>query len=507
MKNIITLLIIINSLTLSSQSYDSKFEKELISKDTITEYYFESLLVIDSTVTIEIAKSYKQNVDNLINSFPDKEIKDRKEKKRINRIYNEIHDKFLKKFTIESYYSDIFKTGTYNCVTATALYAYVFDKLDVPCIVKELPTHVFLIVYPNSLNIYLETTVPGEYAYIMPSESKIKDVVDELISYKLATENEVQEKGYQKFYEDYFYNKKSIEKNSLIGVQYYNKGIQHIQDGNNQKAFNSFIKAKKLYQSPLMDLFMKAYTIDKIYDLDYTTSSDITYFIETLENEKYSKEINNNLLESVLLEITRNNNNSFISNSIVLFENIKNIEKRNISLEYLNEYLAREEASEENHTSAILYADKTLKINPENKKAKQIIEYFTFRKLGLSTFQLDDLKTFTNACEKHPFIKENKKYAMALSNLYLNISFQNYRNERINTAEKYRNKFEAIVKNPELLETISKIEISQLYQVAGNHYYYKDQYKKSYHIYTKGLSFVPNNPELQKKAKWSKEEL
>ncbi|WP_417213179.1 hypothetical protein [Bizionia sp.] len=180
------------------------------------------MFAIDSLANNNLILKYQDRVNSLLKTFPEKESKAKKEQKRIKFIYDEIHSPFFNKYLLNSYFNDLFEDGTYNCVTASALYAYVFDELNIPYHVKETPTHVFLIAYPETYKIYLETTVPGEYGFIVPKESEVIKIIDELISYKLVTKDEVLEKGYMKFYEDLYYGREYINKNALIGMQYYN---------------------------------------------------------------------------------------------------------------------------------------------------------------------------------------------------------------------------------------------------------------------------------------------
>ena len=105
-----------------------------------------------------------------------KEKKEKKEKKRIKFIYDAFHDTFLKKYNSSVFFSEIFKNGNYNCVTATALYCYVFEKLDIPYKVKDLPTHVYLIAYPDLYNIKLETTVQGNMDIMRPMKKISKEL-------------------------------------------------------------------------------------------------------------------------------------------------------------------------------------------------------------------------------------------------------------------------------------------------------------------------------------------
>ena len=185
MKRIsLTVLLIIFFLSQKSvaQEYTSKIEEIILNaykKDSVNYNFLKSICAIDSTFSETNYSEYYKKLDDVIKTLPSKESKSKKETKRIKKVYDIIHSKFLKKYEANSIFTDIFKNGNYNCVTASAIYAYIFDKLDVPYHVKEAPSHVYLIAYPKTHNIYLETTAPGAYGFISPNDSQIKKKVDE----------------------------------------------------------------------------------------------------------------------------------------------------------------------------------------------------------------------------------------------------------------------------------------------------------------------------------------
>lgn len=157
------------------------------------------------------------------------------------------------------FFSKIFKNGNYNCVTATALYCYVFEKLDIPYKVKDLPTHVYLVAYPDLYNIKLEITVPREYGYYAPNEENIKRAVDELISMRLITPDELNKKGYKNMYESYFYGNSALKKESLmIQTSFYS--YIYLTAGRYFYGKNRFAEAKALFKKDSnMSLKIKNY--------------------------------------------------------------------------------------------------------------------------------------------------------------------------------------------------------------------------------------------------------
>lgn len=512
LKTYFTFFSIISTLTFHGQTFNSEYEAYIFDsykKDSINYNFIESLFAIDSVINKEKISVYKQELFSVIKSFPVKEEKAKKEKKRVRYIYDVIHDKFFRKYNLDSYFSDIFNEGTYNCVTASALYAFTFDELNIPYHIKETPSHVFLIAYPNTHKIYLETTAPGAFGYSTPKETEVKKIIDELISYKIVTNEEVAEKGYMKFYEDYFYGKEFINKSNLIGMQYYNKGLGHLGNSNYSEALNNLRKAKVFFSSPLIKPILKSIMYTQVNDLLFNTQNDVDYLIELLSISNYPEDYSIASLKSSLFKIIEHddNNSGFIEETITKFKTLTNERVKNESIEFFYEYLARQAATDEDNKNALKYADAILKFNSNSKIAKQIIEYVCFKKVLLSMYDLNALNSFLKMTEKYDFLKTNKRYSISLAHFYANISLMNYNSKDINAATGYIKKFENIMDNNSIIDDINKKLVADLYLRAGNYYYYKNKYKSSYNIFTKGLTYIPKHPDLVKKAQWSKEEL
>jgi len=512
MKKLICLFIILSALIIQSQTYSSNYEEEIFNsfkKDSINYNFFESLLAIDSLMTSELASAYKLRVNSIINAVPSKEIKEKREKKRIEKLYDNLHNAFLKKYLLNADFNDIFENGTYNCVTASALYAYVFEELNIPYHVKETPSHVFLVVYPNTYKIYLETTVPGQYGFINPKESEVKKIVDELISYKLVTKDEVLKKGYIKFYEDYFYGKEYINKSALIGMQYYNKGLFDFDNQAYDEALNNFKKTKIFYSTPLINPIIKNIMAANVNELEFNTIEDVDYLIDLLTISKFPEDYSIGNVKSCLYKIVDHddNDNDLIKYTIEKFKKVGDAHVKNEGIEFLLEYLAENAIRNEELDEAINYCDDILLINPKSKRIKTIISYVAFRKVELSSYNIEALTSFESICEKYAFLKENNRYNISLVNLYGRMSYNEFQSKNISIANEYLLKLESVLDNNDVLNEVSHILLGDLYVKAGNYYYYKGQYNTSYKIYKKGLTYVPNHNDLQKRAKWSKEEL
>ena len=506
----IALLCCFISNNLFAQSFVSEIEKEVFieySQDSLNYNFLKSLSAIDSTLTTDNYLKYKNLLDNFINSFPDKELKDNREKKRVKKIYSLIHTRFLQKYDNKAIFTDIFKNGYYNCVSASALYAYVFDKIDIPYHVKELPSHVYLIAYPNSLKIHLETTAPGAYGFYSPNESELKKIVNELVDHKLVSKSELLQKGYNQIYQDYFYGKEFVSKASLIGMQYFNKSILDFENKNYKSAYSNISKSIKFYKSPLSNKLSKQLTLLNLSEIKITTLEDLDLVNNTLSILEYKKDIDNYNVRELLYRITNNNDNEFILKAAIKFESIKDVELKEFILIDLYDYLSRSEAEKRNFKKAINYSDKLLELNPDNKRAIEVLSYCIPAKISVMPFNEATLTEMEQYIEKYQFLNGDKRTDTTLAILYGQMAQTKFLERNSEKGLKYLNSFEKIMDKNRENVLIPPQGISQLYLLVGRYYFGLSKFKSALKHFQKGIEYTPNNAELKKMLKWTKQDL
>lgn len=106
--------------------------------------------------------------------------------------------------------------------------------------------------------------------------------------------------------------------------------------------------------------------------------------------------------------------------------------------------MAKRAAADEDLGNALKYSDEIMGINSKSKIAKQIIEYVSFRRVALSTYDIETLEAFEDTCIKYPFLIDNKRYNISLVHLCGNISFKSFKNKEIKKGTEYLNKLESV---------------------------------------------------------------
>ena len=156
----------------------------------------------------------------------------------VEYLYYYTHRKLLKKYDQYASLSETLTTGTYDCLTATAVYSILFTELSVPHAIVETNYHIYILVYPDSKDeILLETTDPS-YGFITNTNE-----IEQLKSdYKLA--NEQRETGQV----DLSINiERRLQDQELIGLLFYNQSVNELNKGNWQLADEFANQAVKYY--------------------------------------------------------------------------------------------------------------------------------------------------------------------------------------------------------------------------------------------------------------------
>lgn len=516
-KNILFIVAFVQLLTLKAQdskgykiSYQSNLEKfffeEFNTSSRLNDFVL-AMSVIDSSMTVKKLDDIKTRIAETINGLPfTKESKATKEKKRIKKIYDKIHKAFFSKYIADANFSDIFSSGNYNCLGATAMYAYVFDRLEVPFKIKEEPGHVFVIVYPESHNIYLETTVPGEYGYYTLDDKSVKEVVNELVSVKLISKQELEEKGYKQCYKDYFFTKNYLSTNSLVGVQYYNQAFKFIAKENYRKAFNSVKKAEVFYKTELVT-YLKKNLLKLILYSDSLSKDDLSIVIEAFGSLELEEDFTKADLDLIVYKlITKNIQEAdFLDLLQDSFNKVPNDLVKNIVISKATTYAAQLKAKDGNYEEAFNLARKAYKFNIENREAKEVLTWTLRKKIALLSFSKTSLDKINAFIQEFPFVKEDNIIKEARSRIVSKLAYDSFSTKKISEGEKYIDIMESLLESSDNL-LINPELYCQVYLKAGQHYYGKMQLSKAEEKLRKGLKFNPEHVDLNRVLKYVLEE-
>ena len=271
MKRIITCLTLIifysikvNGQDLKSEikvSFDdltfvSDFEKEAFSK--VKSYGYSPLnlfLSVDSTVNEEKAKRIQHSIDSIAEIFSEVVENKKSKKKALEGIYDLGYSEYLKKYKLISYFNEIHDKKTFNCVTGTAFYALILKKLNIDYVIKEVPSHVFLVADPYGENIIFESTAKSE-GFVETNSKNKNELYDYLYSTSIIDYTEYSNHGYSEILSQLIQKEHNLTLLNLASLQYLNKGIELFEMKSYESAFSEFQKAYFLSNSNLTNIMM-----------------------------------------------------------------------------------------------------------------------------------------------------------------------------------------------------------------------------------------------------------
>jgi len=230
--------------------FHSDLERKVIQQldSNKTPSMLELMLASDKYVMNEDFVKVKAEVDSLVSDLKKSTSKLSLEFK-IKTIFQHTHKRFFKKYDEGVLTYDLFRSGYYNCVTGTCLFAHIFNELNIPYVVKETPNHVYLIADPDGLKIPVESTDP-KAGYLKPSRGLMNDYIKFLIDNKLITKGELDSNGMDATFNKYYYSRININYRELAGLQYYNLGLFNFDFGKLDEGISYLEKSYFLYQSP-----------------------------------------------------------------------------------------------------------------------------------------------------------------------------------------------------------------------------------------------------------------
>jgi hypothetical protein len=172
----------------------------------------------------------------------------RQENHFVRFLFYKTHQEYLKRYEEYAPISDLFHSGSYNCLTGTILYALLLDHFQISYQVIETNYHIFILAETSQGKILMEATDPinGLVTSALEIESRINEYKENFI----AT-TDLKGDYYQFTFELF----RSVSLKELQGLLYYNKAVDAFNHQDLQESAQSLKKAHTFYSSPRIDEF------------------------------------------------------------------------------------------------------------------------------------------------------------------------------------------------------------------------------------------------------------
>jgi hypothetical protein len=477
--------------------FHSEFEKKSIANfianrsDT-----FHLFMSIDENINSMVSDICFNNFRNSCENMRKKGLDKKPGKKEVRKIFRIVHDSFLKKYNEIEHFPRIFIEGNYNCVSASMLYALVFEQLAVPYKILQTPYHVYLVALPGEESIIVETTNPQNVSELFTPDFKI-DYLKKLKGLKLMSEVETDGKSVDELFREKYYKSKEAEFVNFIGFEYLNKSIALLKENKHIPAYQNLQKAyfffpdnyvRNLMYSTLMNIIDKC-KFKEITDIDYlaqlsrfeTIDSDrlvdafnsiVAYYMQFTDKLGFCEQLHNRLMDKV--------NNVELRNDLSFAYNLK-LSRHFAKSQLIIPYIERAILLKQNHVEA----------------NKLFIEQLEKRLDMISGFEslMDSINHFEMKYN-YEFVKQVFVDYRLIA--YLNQAHAFFRDNAIKDGEHYLSKFEEMCNGPIVPERRKLVKAAETaYRSLAMYYFYRNQKQYAQEIVDRGLKCVPGSRYIQ----------
>lgn len=509
-KLIVSVFLILDFLVIYSQKdslikksdlvYKNNEEKTAFEKTDLsnTENIIRLLLISHDKDNIYNDEKAIQQINDCVKNIR-QDIISKSEIKKVKYIYDHVHKQFLKVYKLQNSFADIFSRGEYNCVSASALYAIIFTKLNIPFNVIEAPQHVYLVAYPQSLKILIETTSP-EKGYYQFNDNFINQYIKSLYSSKLISKEEFDNNTPNQLFDKYYFSSKGLTLPEVVSLQYGNYAIYDMEQKKYSEAINEI---KKAY-------FFNPYDRNK-----YILKSSLVY---SIQNNKYDKkehveelalicrfnngddeEISNEKIKNEFLRLTENQliNNSnyelYTESYKTTLQEISDTSLRDqISYNYHFELSRLGYLNNKDTTYELPHLRAAYAINSKNANLQSIILSYLERQIKLTDEPKTIIKILEINSRNFNFMLENTGFNGVKANCILELAYQNFAINEVNKGENYLKEFETLMINQKETHANDSF-IEKAYAFAAGIYYKKGNIAKSKQALKTGLLYSPDN--------------
>ncbi len=486
-----------SSVLFEDLKFNSELEQQqflLVNNDE--SQLFELFLAPDPQITIETSRKYRASYEAILSEITANKYLKKSNDKKIKGLYKDVHEAFLDKYELQNRFSNIFSKGNYNCVSATALYALIFEDLSIPYSIKEKPTHVYLMAYPTTDQLLVESTDPSGNFFNYNDRFKTA-VVGQLKDAKLISEDEFQNKSVDEIFNAFYYSDENIDLKELAGIQYLNDALYKLEESKTLDAYQQLKKSYFLYPKENIASMLVFLNVQLLNDLKYSHKDAMAYLVELSRLEGHGITNENILAEfdhMTHLILTEKVDTVTYNEYFEDFISKSNNEELNLEISYL--YHVRRGMAHYtlgDHETAIDHAGKAYNLKPENLEINRMFISMITDKLstiGNNQLVVEELHKLMS---RYAGIDNNHMFKSLLGNAYLIEFGQSYDFGEVKQAEKYRVLFENLYSND---LNVNHNNLGRAYSLAAVYFFKKGQKSKARELLERGLKYSPGNYEL-----------
>jgi len=185
--------------------------------------------------------------------------------KHLAKVFRKVHANYLKKYEAYAGLDKLFENGTYDCLTATALFSEVLSGLDYSFRIIETNYHIFILVTTQEQVVLMETTDRAR-GFVTDE----KEIAKRTAGYRTNDlVNKTSGETYQYRYRCNLYQEVSVD--HLSGLLVFNQAVKSYNTGDWLASARSLEVAHGLYATG------RCYELSDILVKTLVTRKDISF--------------------------------------------------------------------------------------------------------------------------------------------------------------------------------------------------------------------------------------
>jgi hypothetical protein len=170
--------------------------------------------------------------------------------KFLRKVFYETHRKFLKEYYPYSSLDQLVTDGKYDCLTATALYASIFEILGIGFKIIETNYHIFILANIEGKDVLIETT--DSVSGIVTDTKKILKRANDYRDSEPVI-NKTNSKGF--YFPFHLLNE--VSGKELSGLLYFNQAVKEFNSHNWISCQALLRKSRAIYNSPRIEQILE----------------------------------------------------------------------------------------------------------------------------------------------------------------------------------------------------------------------------------------------------------
>ena len=490
------------SITVDDIDFNNQEEKNTI-EDILSDRYDSKLLLkliwaSEGDFSDQNYGEFIGGLDQTVSKIRSDKFDRKKPEKRMKLVYNTVHEKYFKKYDYNPGFEGLPEYGIYNCVTASFVYAMILEELGVSYEIRQTPNHVYLISYPNSASVILESTDPSS-GYIQYNQDYKRGFVKNLMEAKIISDEEFNMNSTDDLFEEHFFSDEVISLKELTGVYFANRGIALLEQEEYQLAFEKFKLAYLLYPSEQMKFNLMISCVLTLDGADFTEEKDLENYLFA------SRFLNNGIDEEPLF-------NSFLLITDTYLVKGKDEERyddfyqsyskqlndsaylKKVEFAY-NYQKGRVNLIKGKYDKGYYYTQKALMVEPTDVDVHSNLIISLANLIDQKTYATQYLDSAEFLTDNFEELSNNLKWQEIIALGYLSLMMDEFVMENGDDGLKYLNKFESFIEGKEL--AINQDFIGRAYSEAAVYFFKRGNDRLTHRIINNGLELAPSSRELR----------